>query len=65
MSDDKTKRGKPDRDRVSGIEPYEVNYLARKTGLPAPLVKNVIKQEGPMRSNVERYLSRMKRNGRG
>ncbi len=64
MSDDKTKRGKPDREHVSGNEPYEVNYLARKTGLPAPLVRNVIKQEGQMRSNVERYLNRMKQNGR-
>ncbi len=65
MSDDKNKRGKPDRDRVSSNEPYEVRYLAKKVGLPAPLVRNVIKQEGPMRSNVERYLTRMKRNGRG
>lgn len=65
MSDDKTKRGQPDRQRVSATEPYEVDYLARKTGLPAPLVRNVIEQEGPMRSNVERYLERMKKNGRG
>jgi len=65
MSDDKTKRGKPDRERVSGGEQYEVNYLAKKLSLPAPLVRNVIKQEGPMRSNVERYLNRMKRNVRG
>jgi hypothetical protein len=65
MSDDKNKRGEPDRQRVSATEPYEVNYLARKTGLPAPLVKNIIRQEGPMRSDVERYLGRMKKNGRG
>ncbi len=64
MADDKTKHGAPDRRRVSANEPYEVNYLARKTGLPAPLVRNVVKQEGPMRTDVERYLNRMKRNGR-
>ena len=64
MPDNKRNRGEPDRSRVSAEEPYEVRYLAKKMGLPAPLVKNVIKQEGPMRSSVERYLERMKRNGR-
>jgi hypothetical protein len=64
MPDNKAKRGTPDRSRVSGGESYEVKYLAKKTGLPAPLDKNVIKQEGPMRTNVERYLERMKRNAR-
>lgn len=64
MSDDKTKRGEPDRRRVSANESYEVDYLAKKTGLPAPLVKKVIQQEGPMRSDVEKYLDRMKKNGR-
>lgn len=64
MSDDKTKRGESDRRRVSANEPYEVDYLAKKTGLPAPLVKKVIEQEGPMRSDVEKYLDRMKKNGR-
>ena len=62
MSDDKRKIGKPDRERVSASEHYEVNYLAKKTGLPTPLVKKVIKQEGPMRANVEAYLNRMKKN---
>lgn len=62
MADDKTKRGKPDRDRVSSTEAYEVNYLAKKTGLPPPLVKKVIQQEGPSRKSVETYLERMKRN---
>ena len=64
MPDDKSKRGAPDRRRVSSSEPYEVRQLANKIGLPTPLVRNVIKQEGPMRNNVERYLERMKRNGR-
>lgn len=38
MSDDKSKRGLPDRQRVSSTERYEVDYLARKVGLPSPLV---------------------------
>ena len=64
MSDDKSKRGKPDRDRVSANEPYEVRYIVEQTGLPAGLVENVIRQEGPMRSDIMRYLERIKRNGR-
>jgi hypothetical protein len=61
MSDDKSKRGKPDRDRVSSTERYEVDHLVKKHGLPAPLVKKVIQQEGPMRKNVESYLEKMKK----
>jgi hypothetical protein len=64
MADDKSKVGKPDRDRVSGNEPYEVNQVAKKHGLPAPLVKKVIKQEGPMRKDIDSYLDRMKKNGK-
>ena len=45
-------------------EPYEVDYLAKKHALPAPLVKKVIQQEGPTRTKVEKYLSNMKKNGR-
>ena len=62
MPDDKHKRGKPDRIRVSANEPYEVRYVAEKKNLPVPLVRNVIKQVGPMRKDVESYLDRMKRN---
>jgi hypothetical protein len=64
MPDDKSKRGKPDRSKVAANEPYEVNHIAKKFELPPDLVKNVIKQEGPSRAAVERYLDQMKRNGR-
>ena len=64
MSDDKKKVGKPDRDRVSGTEAYEVNRLVKKHDLPAPLVKKIIAQEGPMRENVEAYLERMKKSAK-
>lgn len=63
MSDDKSKRGEPDRSLVSAQEPYEVDYLARKFDFPKPLVKNVIEQQGPSRAKVERYLGNMKKNG--
>jgi Protein of unknown function (DUF3606) len=64
MPDDKKKVGKPDRDRVSAKEPYEVRDLAKKVGLPEPLVKNVIDREGPMRRDVETYLKKMKAAGK-
>jgi hypothetical protein len=61
MSDDKTKVGKSDRERVAGNEPYEVEVLVKKFDLPAPLVRKVIEQEGPMRRDVEKYLEKMKK----
>src|SRR5436309_3416967 len=61
MPDDKKKIGKADRDRVSANEPYEVARIAKKFELPKPLVQNVIKQEGPMRKDVEKYLEKMKK----
>jgi hypothetical protein len=63
MADDKKQQtGKPDRERVSANEPYEVDYLAKKHQLPSPLVKKVIEQEGPSRDKVEDYLNNMKKN---
>lgn len=60
MSDNKKIVGKPDRNRVSAEEDYEVRVLAKKFDMPPPLVKNVIAQEGPMRRDVEAYLTKMK-----
>lgn len=60
MSDNKMLVGNPDRKRVSAEEDYEVSYLAQKFDLPAPLVRRVIEQEGPMRQAVEEHLARMK-----
>ena len=44
MADSKRKRGKSDRSRVSGSEPYEVYYVARKFGVSADTVRKVIKR---------------------
>ena len=60
MSDDLTKRGKQDRDRVSAHEPYEVRRLAEKFKLPIPAVQVAIQTVGPMRRNVEAYLERQR-----
>jgi hypothetical protein len=56
MPDNKTKRGKADRDRVAGGEKYEVAYEAKKTGKSPGAVKAAVKSAGPMRKNVEKAL---------
>lgn len=35
--------------------------LVKKFDLPAPLVRKVMEQEGPMRRDVEKYLEKMKK----
>lgn len=65
MSDNKKKTGKPDRTRVAANQDYEIGHLAKKHELPRPLVRNVVQQVGPMRSDVEAYLRQMKRNRGG
>ncbi len=60
MSDDKSKVGKTDRDRVSAGEPYEVEQLARKFGVPQAEVEKAIRQAGPMRRDVEAELQKAK-----
>lgn len=64
MADNKKLTGKPDRTRVSTSEPYEMQHLAKKTGMPKGLVTNVTKQAGPTRTAVERKLGQMKSNAR-
>ena len=43
MADNKRKRGKADRARVSGSQSSEVYYVARKYGVSADTVRKVIK----------------------
>ena len=64
MADNKSKRGNPDRSRVAASEPYEIDYLARKTGMPSALVRKIVEQVGPSRAAVEAKLEEMKDNGR-
>jgi hypothetical protein len=58
MADSKKKRGKADRSRVSGKEPYEVYYVARKYGVSADVVRAVIKRVGNSRKKVYAALAR-------
>jgi len=59
MADSKQKRGKADRARISGSEPYEVYYVARKYGVRADTVRKVIKRVGNSRKKVYAALEKM------
>jgi hypothetical protein len=57
MSDDKTKSGSPDRDRISTSEDYEVRYWADKFGVSHEELKNAVKESGSNSPKVvEEYL---------
>lgn len=58
MADSKKKRGKADRSRVSGSQSSEVYYVARKFGVSADKVRNVIKRVGNSRKKVYAALSK-------
>lgn len=52
MADDKSKKGGQDRDRVSGSEDYEVQYIAKEAGISTERARELIKQHGPDRQKV-------------
>ncbi len=58
MADDKTKVGKPDRDRVNVNEPYELNDWAKKFGVSPDKIKEVEKKVGPMVSDIKKALGK-------
>lgn len=60
MSDDKSKTGYQDRDRVNGSEPYEVEYFARNNGVTAAQTRELIKQHGNDRATLEREAKKLK-----
>jgi len=58
MPDDKSKRGKPDRDRVNIHEPYELRDWAGHWGVSEQAVKDCVGTAGVMAANVEACLKR-------
>lgn len=56
MTDDKRKRGKPDRRLAAGLEVHEVRYLAKKFKVSMSRVRQVIKRVGNRRVDVEAAL---------
>ena len=59
-ADDKSNRGEPDRSRVSGSEPYEVDYFAKKHGLTRQQAEALIKQHGNNRKELDAAAERLK-----
>lgn len=59
MSDDKNNRGEPDRGRVAGDEPYEVEYFARKHGLSADQARELIGRFGNDRATLDREAGKL------
>lgn len=56
MSDNKSNIGRPDRDRISLSEDYEIRYWASKFGVSRDRLKEVVRQVGDNPQAVEDYL---------
>jgi hypothetical protein len=53
VADDKSKTDGRDRSRVSGSEPYEVEYFAQKHGLSAQQARDLIAEVGNDREKLD------------
>jgi hypothetical protein len=58
MADDKTKTGKPDRDRINVDEPYELNYWSKKFDVTPERLRQAVKTSGPMAKNIAALLGK-------
>ena len=56
MSDDKSKVGSPDRDRINVHEDYEVKYWTQKFNVSAEKLKAAVAAVGPTAKAVEAHL---------
>jgi hypothetical protein len=56
MADDKSKRGKADRDRINQHEDYEWRRWRKTLGVSGQQLAAAIRAVGPMVKNVRRYL---------
>jgi hypothetical protein len=52
MADDKSKTGGQDRDRVSGSQDYEVEYIAKEARISQERARELIRTHGPDRQKV-------------
>jgi Protein of unknown function (DUF3606) len=58
MSDDPTKKGAADRDRINVHERYAVEYWSKKFGVTPDQLKAAVQKVGVMASDVEREFKR-------
>jgi len=57
MSDDKTKRGKADRSRISLKQDYEVRYWSRALNVARAKLAEAVAAVGHMEKNDKKYFS--------
>lgn len=58
MTDDRSKRGKQDRDRINVNEPHELRRWAQKFGCTEDELRDAVKRAGPMADDVQRAIRR-------
>lgn len=59
MADNKSKKGKSDRNKVSGSENYEIQYFKEKMGVSSQAVTGAIRAIGSKdRKKLEEYLKK-------
>ena len=58
MPDDRSKKGKQDRDRIALGEKHEVAYAAKAMGTTEANVRAAVKAVGPMRKDVAKAVKK-------
>ena len=58
MTDDQSKRGPQDRQRINIHEDYELRYWSEKFGVSADELRSAVQHVGPMVNNVARHLGK-------
>jgi hypothetical protein len=58
MADDKSKTGKPDRDRINVNEEYELRDWSTKFGVSPDSLKAAVQRVGPMAKDVAKALGK-------
>jgi hypothetical protein len=58
MSDDKSKAGKQDRDRIDVSEEYELRDWSKKFGVTPDEPKSAVQKVGPMAKDVQQHLGK-------
>jgi hypothetical protein len=58
MSDDPSKRGKQDRDRINVSEDHELRYWTEKFGVSQDELKSAVQKVGPMAKDVQQHLGK-------
>lgn len=65
MSDDKSKRGNPDRSRISLNEEYEVRHWSEQLGVSREELEEAVKSVGNSAEKVREHLKSRKGGQRG